>query len=86
METTEQTKLSHLDGTIAMARNTPASATCSFFICINDQPSLNYGGKRNPDGQGFAAFGKVTSGMDVISYAGTCNNIHMRPIAYNRIV
>ena len=86
METTEQTKLSHLDGTIAMARNTPASATCSFFICINDQPSLNYGGKRNPDGQGFAAFGKVTSGMDVVSYAGTCNNIHMRPIAYNRIV
>ena len=65
METTEQTKLSHLDGTISMARSTPASATCSFFICINDQPSLNLGGKRNPDGQGFAAFGIVTSGMDV---------------------
>ena len=66
METTEQTKLSHLDGTISMARSTPASATCSFFICINDQPSLDFGGKRNPDGQGFAAFGKVTSGMDVV--------------------
>ena len=66
METTELTKLSHLDGTVSMARSTPASATCSFFICINDQPSLDFGGKRNPDGQGFAAFGKVTSGMDVV--------------------
>ena len=66
METTEYTKLSHLDGTISMARGTPASATCSFFICINDQPSLDFGGKRNPDGQGFAAFGKVTKGMDVV--------------------
>lgn len=66
MESTSQTGLHHLDGTISMARGTPASATCSFFICINDQPSLDFGGKRNPDGQGFAAFGKVTSGMDVV--------------------
>jgi len=66
METTEQTGLHHLDGTVSMARGTPASATCSFFICINDQPSLDYGGKRNPDGQGFAAFGKVISVMDVV--------------------
>ena len=36
------------------------------FICINDQPELNFGGKRNPDGQGFAAFGKVVSGMDIV--------------------
>ena len=49
-----------------MARGKPATATSSFFICINDQPSLDYGGKRNPDGQGFAAFGKVISGMDVV--------------------
>jgi peptidyl-prolyl cis-trans isomerase A (cyclophilin A) len=66
METTEQTGLLHKDGTLSMARSTPASATSSFFICINDQPSLDYGGKRNPDGQGFAAFGKVTKGMDVV--------------------
>jgi len=66
METTEQTGLHHLDGTVSMARGTPASATCNFFICINDQPSLDFGGKRNPDGQGFAAFGKVTSGMDIV--------------------
>ena len=66
METTSQTGLHHLDGTISMARSSPASATSSFFICINDQPSLDFGGKRNPDGQGFAAFGKVTSGMDIV--------------------
>ena len=66
METTKQTGLHHTNGTISMARGAPASATSSFFICINDQPSLDFGGKRNPDGQGFAAFGKVTKGMDVV--------------------
>ena len=66
LETTAQTGLLHTNGTISMARSAPASATCSFFICINDQPSLDFGGKRNPDGQGFAAFGKVTGGMDIV--------------------
>ena len=66
METTEQTGLLHKDGIISMARSAPASATSSFFICINDQPALDYGGKRNPDGQGFAAFGKVIKGMEVV--------------------
>ena len=41
-------------------------ATSEFFICVGDQPDLDYGGKRNPDEQGFAAFGKVTRGMDVV--------------------
>jgi peptidyl-prolyl cis-trans isomerase A (cyclophilin A) len=66
LETTKQTGLLHKDGTISMARGGPATATCSFFICINDQPSLDFGGKRNRDGQGFAAFGKVIQGMDVV--------------------
>jgi peptidyl-prolyl cis-trans isomerase A (cyclophilin A) len=66
IETTTQTGLKHKNGIISMARSTPNSATCSFFICINDQPSLDFGGKRNKDGQGFGAFGKVTSGMDVV--------------------
>lgn len=65
-ETTQLTGLKHLDGTISMARLAPDSATSEFFICINDQPELDFGGKRNPDGQGFAAFGWVTSGMDVV--------------------
>lgn len=66
LETTKQTGLLHKDGTISMARGKPATATCSFFICINDQPSLDFGGKRNPDGQGFAAYGKVIKGMDIV--------------------
>ena len=66
LERTFKTGLLHKNGTISMARDNPDSATCSFFICINDQPSLDFGGKRNKDGQGFAAFGKVTKGMDVV--------------------
>lgn len=66
LERTNHTKLSHRDGTISMARDGPDSATSDFFICIGDQPSLDYGGKRNPDGQGFAAFGRVLLGMDVV--------------------
>jgi peptidyl-prolyl cis-trans isomerase A (cyclophilin A) len=66
IETTKQTGLSHKNGSISMARDTPNSATSSFFICINDQPELDFAGKRNPDGQGFAAFGKVSKGMKVV--------------------
>lgn len=66
METTEKTGIKHVNGTISMARNGPDTATSQFFICINDQPELDYQGKRNPDGQGFAAFGKVIQGMDVV--------------------
>ncbi len=66
LERTTVTKLSHLNGTISMARDGPHTATSSFFITIGDQPSLDFGGKRNADGQGFAAFGRVTAGMDVV--------------------
>jgi peptidyl-prolyl cis-trans isomerase A (cyclophilin A) len=66
LERTRDTGLRHLDGTISMARLTPDSAVSDFFICINDQPSLDFGGMRNPDGQGFAAFGQVIDGMDVV--------------------
>ena len=65
-ETTEKTGLHHLDGVISMARGRPGTASSEFFICVGDQPELDYGGKRNPDGQGFAAFGRVVSGMDVV--------------------
>jgi peptidyl-prolyl cis-trans isomerase A (cyclophilin A) len=66
LERTSVTGLLHKDGTISMARGTPDSATSGWFICINDQPSLDFGGARNPDGQGFAAFGRVVKGMDVV--------------------
>jgi peptidyl-prolyl cis-trans isomerase A (cyclophilin A) len=66
LERTRDTKMSHKDGTISMARDGPDTATSDFFICIGDQPELDFGGKRNPDGQGFAAFGRVVKGMDVV--------------------
>lgn len=65
-ETTAQTGIKHLDGTISMARNDPGTASSEFFICIGDQPELDFGGSRNPDGQGFAAFGSVLKGMNVV--------------------
>ena len=65
-ETTQQTGLKHLDGTLSLARGLPASGASEFFICINAQPELDFGGKRNPDGQGFAAFGRVVEGMEVV--------------------
>ena len=65
-ETTKQTGVLHLDGTVSMARLKPGTANADFFICIGEQPSLDFGGSRNPDGLGFAAFGRVTEGMDVV--------------------
>lgn len=65
-ETTHTTGVLHLDGVISMARSEPGTASSEFFICINDQPELDFGGQRNPDGLGFATFGKVVSGMDVV--------------------
>ncbi|MFC2096533.1 peptidylprolyl isomerase, partial [Bacteroidota bacterium] len=65
-ETTKATGILHKDGTLSMARTAPGSATSEFFICIGDQPELDFEGKRNSDGQGFAAFGRVLEGMDIV--------------------
>ena len=65
-ETTKMTNVLHVDGALSMARLEPGTAASEFFICIGDQPDLDFGGRRNPDGQGFAAFGKVVEGMQVI--------------------
>lgn len=66
LERTHVTGIRHQDGTVSMARDGPDTATSDFFICIGSQPELDFGGKRNPDGQGFAAFGRVVLGMDVV--------------------
>jgi peptidyl-prolyl cis-trans isomerase A (cyclophilin A) len=66
LERTTITGLRHLNGTISMARSTADTATNQFFICIGDQPELDFGGRRNPDGQGFAAFGRLLSGWLVL--------------------
>jgi peptidyl-prolyl cis-trans isomerase A (cyclophilin A) len=66
MESTSVTGLKHVNGALSMARNGPDTATSSFSIPIGDQPEMDFGGKRNPDGQGFAVFGHVVEGMDVV--------------------
>ena len=73
-ETTRQTGILHKNGVISMARWHPGTATSEFFICIGDQPELDFDGNRNPDRQGFAAFGKVIDGLDVV------RQIHQLPV------
>jgi len=72
-ETTQQTHLQHKNGTISLARSEPGTATTEFFICVGDQPGFDFGGDNNPDGQGYAAFGKVVRGMNIV------RNIYARP-------
>ena len=66
LERTSVTGLKHVNGAVSMARNGPDTATGSFSIVIGDQPEMDFGGKRNADGQGFAVFGRVVGGMDVV--------------------
>ena len=87
-ETTQQTGLRHLDGTVSMARNGPGTATAEFFICVGDQPELDFGGGRNPDGQGFAAFGQVVAGEAVVQALyrqGQADQFLKTPIAVHSV-
>ena len=65
-ESTKQTGIKHTNGIISMARLNPGTATTEFFICIGDQPGFDFGGENNEDGQGYAAFGKVVKGGDIL--------------------
>lgn len=80
LERTRDTGLSHIAGTISMARNGPDTATSSFFIVTEDTPALDFGGGRNPDGQGFAAFGQVVEGLDLV------RTIQRRPAVNEQLV
>lgn len=87
-ETTEMSGLKHLDGTVSMGRFKVGTTAAEFFICIGDQPELDYEGKRNPDGQGFAAFGQVLEGMDVVRKIQSGETDHQtlkKPIVINSI-
>jgi peptidyl-prolyl cis-trans isomerase A (cyclophilin A) len=65
-ESTIKTGLTHKDGTLSMARRAPGSAASDFFICIGDQPGYDAVPDGPGDNQGFAAFGQVVDGMDVV--------------------
>jgi peptidyl-prolyl cis-trans isomerase A (cyclophilin A) len=80
LERTSVTGLKHVVGTVSMARGTGAdTATSDFFILLNEQPSLDFGGLRFDDGQGAAAFGRVVAGMDVV------RKIQQQPVEVQRL-
>ena len=82
-ETTKTSGILHTDGVVSLARSEPGSGTgATFFICIGDQPSLDFGGQRNLDGQGFAAFGRVVGGMDVVRAINGMSNTQSSPDPY----
>ena len=84
-ETTRRTGLKHLDGTISLPRDGVGTATGgAFFICVGDQPGLNFGGRRNHDGQGFAAFGQVSEGMDIVRRIWSMDADGPSPDAYTK--
>lgn len=66
MERTSATGLRHLAGVLSMARDAPDTATSSWSIVVRNSPAMDFGGRRNPDGQGFAVFGRVVGGMKVV--------------------
>ena len=72
-ESPKQTGLSHTSGTLSLARGVAGSANSEFFICVGDQTEFDSSRSRNPDGLGFAAFGRVVSGME------TVRKIHSQP-------
>ena len=81
LERTSVTGISHLTGTVSMARAGADTATSDFFICLTDTPELDFAGKRNADGQGFAAFAHIVSGMDVIRKIQASPTAEPRPPA-----
>ncbi|MEP6595629.1 MAG: peptidylprolyl isomerase [Ginsengibacter sp.] len=72
-ETTKQSGILHTNGAVSMARTTPGTASSEFFICVGDQPAYDYGNDANPDKLGYAAFGRVIKGMDIVTM------IHQQP-------
>lgn len=65
-ETTKQSGILHKDGVVSLARLEPGTATAEFFICVGDQPGFDFGGANNADGQGYAAFGRVIKGLEIV--------------------
>ena len=65
-EPTTKTGLSNTDGAVSMARNAPGSATGDFFIIVGDMSGLDAKPDQPGDNQGFAVFGHVIEGMDVV--------------------
>lgn len=84
-EPTSMSGLRHQDGTVSLARSEPGTATAAaFFICLGNQPTLDEGGLRNADGLGFAAFGRVVRGMEVVRSIHRGSTLAEAPVEYIR--
>ena len=87
-ESTTQTGLSHQDGTISMARYAPGTATADFFICAGPAPYLDANPGAPGDNAGYAAFGQVVEGMDVVRaiMALPTNGVALNPAMQGQIL
>jgi peptidyl-prolyl cis-trans isomerase A (cyclophilin A) len=88
IERTAKTGLRHRAGALSMARWGPDTATSSWSIVVKASPEMDYGGRRNPDGQGFAVFGRVIGGMKVVRaiHAASARNEQLdKPVVIRRI-
>ena len=74
-EPTNLTGILHKAGTISMARWEPGTATCDFSILVSDMPALDANPGGSGDTAGYAAFGHVVEGMDVVQ------KIHASPVS-----
>jgi peptidyl-prolyl cis-trans isomerase A (cyclophilin A) len=87
-EPTSMTGLTHCDGAVSLARFAPGTGSSEFFFCIGDQPQLDFGGRRNTDGAGFAVFGQLVSGEAVLAeiYArAETDHLLKRPIPIREV-
>ncbi len=66
LETTSATGLRHRRGSMSMARRGGVVMGTEYFICLGDEPELDFGGSRNPDRLGFGVFAQVIEGLEVI--------------------
>ena len=65
-EPTTQTGLRHVDGTVSLARRAPGTGDSDFFVCVGEAPYLDANPAAEGDNLGFAAFGQVIKGMEVV--------------------
>lgn len=66
LESTKETSLQHKQWSVSTARFSVDELYGGFFICMRDESALNFGGRRHPDGLGFAVFGHVESGFETL--------------------
>ncbi|MEO0423611.1 MAG: peptidylprolyl isomerase [Pseudomonadota bacterium] len=65
-ESTALSGLAHRRWSVSASRFAPGEVYRSFFVCMRDEPVLDFGGTRQDDGLGYAAFGEISDGHDTL--------------------